>query len=137
MAVIFGGLASFIYLVGTGTNTFESVITICNLNGLDLEVENGSFDGIGKDEWVNVYAWKAGSRDSAFSRLLHRRTKLFNYDPWNSDSAPPVIKADVPRHITISLPRVSSVSLEVGNFRDVVIGYKIDKVEYPRLVRTK
>jgi len=135
-AVLLGIPVGCIYLVRSASNTFETLATVRNLDGLDFEVEYGSFDGIGKDEWVNVYAWKAGSRDSAFSRLFHPRKRIFNYDPWTWHAAPPEIKAMGAHSVLISLPRASSVSVEVRQFGDVAFDYRVDQVEYPMQVRT-
>ena len=96
---------------------------IPNISGLRFEIEYKNCDTLAKDEAVSVYVLEArrGARDP------NRRALVFRYDPGGIQNEPPKITALGNQRILISVPEVSSVSIQRRKWREVAIDYKIGR----------
>ncbi len=128
--VIYVCLAFTGLLPGPGSDYSETKLELKNIGGADFDVIETSTDGLTKDQYVSVYAYKSGSRSSRLARLLHPKELLFRYDPWNWDEPMPAIDAVGRANIRISLARVSSVIYQKRTWKSISVDYKIGFVEY-------
>jgi hypothetical protein len=64
-------------------------------------------------------------------KWTHRKTLLFQYDPWSYDAPLPSITSLGHNRIQISVPRVSSVFFQKKNWENLSVDYKIGSIEYP------
>lgn len=126
---VLGGLVLGRFLLAHGANISETRLVLNDLNGAGFEVIYTNSDTLAKQEWVNVYVYDSGSRSHWLSRLIHPKTLLFSYDPWNSDDVPR-IEATGPRNIRISIPRVSSVIYQNHRWKGLSVDYQIGLIEY-------
>ena len=110
-------------------NISETKLVLNNIDGAGFEVVYTNSDTLAKQEWVNVYVYDSGSQRSWVSRLIHRKTLLFSYDPWNSDDVPR-IEATGSDNIRISIPRVSSVNYQSRHWKRLSIDYRIGFIAY-------
>jgi hypothetical protein len=109
----------------------EDRTTISNLSGMEFKIVYTNCDTLTKEEDISVYVSRAANnRKSLLSRWSNRHTLLFRYDPGNYDSALPSIRASDGDKILISIPRVSSVSLQRGKWQNVSVDYKIGYIEF-------
>ena len=128
VAVLYGGLLRVGLAPLPNTNISETKLVVNNLNGAGFEVIYTNSDSLAKEEWVNVYVYEAGRRSDWLGRLIHPRTLLFSYDPWNSDDVPR-IEGTGPGSIRISIPRVSSVIYQSHRWKDLSVDYQIGFIE--------
>ena len=102
---------------------------LSDLNGAGFEVIYTTSDTLAKEEWVNVYVYDSGSRSNWLGRLIHQKTLLFSYDPWNPGDVPS-IEATGTENIRISIPRVSSVNYQSRHWKRLSVDYRIGFIEY-------
>lgn len=126
LGVVLFGIRSCVI---SATEFTETKMKITNLTGADIEVTDTQVDAIAHYEYVSVYIHQTG--ESKFAELFHRRTLLFQYDPWSYDSPLPSISSPGPGNIQISVPKVSSIFFKKGNWENLTVDYKIGSVEYP------
>lgn len=124
------GYAFSVLFSGTtipGACLSDQLENLPDVSGLRLEVEYTNCDTLAKDEAVSVYVSEAhqGARDS------NRRTLVFRYDPGGVQNQPPAITASGNHRILISVPEVSSISVQRRKWREVAIDYNIKKNMYP------
>ncbi len=94
---------------------------LSGLAGFDFEISNTDCDEIAKEEWVRVFASKAGQA---------HKTLLFEYDPGGGDRFPVRTPAD--RHsVQISVPWISGVRFRRDSLKGLSVVYKIDRIDYP------
>jgi hypothetical protein len=101
-----------------------------NVSGWDLEIEQTSCDLVTREEAISVYASThvpPGSRTKWFAR----RTLLFRYDPESADDLLPSFEATGPDKILISVPAVSSISVENRILGKTTVNYQIGRVFEP------
>jgi hypothetical protein len=116
-------------LGGMGTSNpclSEKWEDIRNLSGLRFEVEYTNCDTLAKEEAVSVYVTEAQEGAGA-PGSLDRGTLVFRYDPSGIHNPPPKIQATGNHRILISVPEVSSVTVQRRKWRDVAIDYNIEK----------
>jgi hypothetical protein len=113
-----------------GAEISETKLLLKNVVGADFEVVETNYDGLSKDDFVSVYAWKTGKRSSWIGSLVDKKELLFRYEPsWNGEESIPAIKAIGPNSIRISVPRVSSIIAEHRNWKQISIEYSISHVD--------
>jgi hypothetical protein len=129
ITTLVGGVYGLRAWLMSGAEITETRMEIANLSGAQFQVTDTDYDALAKEEWVSIYVAAAG--DSHFARLIHRKTLLFQYDPWSYDAAMPTITSLGPHRIQISVPRVSSIRFKRADWKNLSIDYKIGFVEYP------
>lgn len=103
-----------------------------SLPGEDVEVVYLSCDTLAKQDTIDVYLMKTGANNQPrLIRWLYKKTLVFRYDPASDDGPLPTIRASGPNRIVIAVPRVSSVSLERHDWRNVSVDYEIGHTDYP------
>lgn len=92
-----------------------------NVAGLRFEVEYKNCDTLAKDEAVSVYVVE--TQQDASDK--NGRSLVFRYDPGGIHNQLPKITASGSHKVLISVPEVSSVTVQRRNWRDVAIDYNI------------
>ena len=126
------GIASAYLIVDwlfPGVNISETILEK-SLPGADFEVIETNSDTFAKDLFVSVYVCDSRSQSNWLSRLIHRKRLIFRYDPWNSDEEMPTIEIIKPGRIQVSIKRVSSISYQRHDWKNLSVDYKIEFVEY-------
>jgi hypothetical protein len=121
-------------IVGTGGPDpciSEDLQAIPNLAGVGFSVEYVNCDTLAKTESVSVYIMSAWDK-SRMAKPPGDKALIFRYDPGGKADIPsPQIQASGKDHILISVPDVSSVSVEARKWRDISIDYRIGHIAYP------
>jgi hypothetical protein len=100
-----------------------------NVSGWDLEIEHTSCDLFAKDEAISVYAtWHGSARGLGWFR---KRMLIFRYAPFSPDELLPGFESSGPHKILISVPEVSSISVQQYAIGDTAVNYHIGRIEYP------
>ena len=120
---------AIVELIFPGANISETLLQK-SFTSADFEVIETNSDTIAKQLWVSVYAYDSGSQSNWFSRRIHPKTLIFQYDPWNSDEETPTIEAVKPGRVQISIGRVSHILYQRRDWNNLLIDYKIGFVEY-------
>ncbi len=119
-------LVIYLVLTGIGLDPLTACITkvhmrLSDLAGFDFEISDTDCDEIAKEEWISVFASKAGQAD---------KTLVFEYDPGGGDPFPVITLVD--RHsVRISVPWISSIRFRRDSLKGLSVVYKINKVDYP------
>ena len=109
----------------------EQVAKYENLDGIKFEVTDTDFDLLTKDEFVTVFASDASVKGRwFFYDWRSRRIPVLRYDRGRFDEPWPLIKRSSAGTILISVPKVSSIGLQVRKWGRQSIDYEIGRVDY-------
>jgi hypothetical protein len=100
--------------------TTETREKTSNLSGFDFKTTRTACDTSDSTTWVRVSVSLAGQG---------KETLLFEFIPDKDDDIPTISVAD-PSHIVIMVPMVSSVRLQMHDWQNVHIDYRIGRVRY-------
>jgi hypothetical protein len=111
----------------------ETMMTIPDLSGVEVEVVYVNCDTLAKEEAVSVYfSPSAMKRAPWFRRWMYRKTLVFRYDPsGRADTPLPSITHPSQSTILISIPRVSSIFYQNQRWENMSINYDIGRVDDP------
>ena len=112
-------------------NLSETRMVLSDVSGADIEVVYTNSDTLAKQEDMSVYISSANRSRSWISRRLRRKTLLFRYDPGSPVNPLPSITSPTHGHVLISVPRVSSVSLQRTQWEGISVAYNIGRIDYP------
>jgi hypothetical protein len=109
----------------------EQVSNYENLDGIKLEVTDTDCDLLTKDEFVTVFASDASVKGRwFFYDWRSRRKPVFRYDRGRFDDPLPSIKRSAAGTILISVPKVSSIGLQIRKWGNKSIDYEIGHIDY-------
>jgi hypothetical protein len=110
--------------------TSESRGGLSNVSGWDLEIEYTACDLLAKDEAISVYA-SLHRPDGSQRRWFRKRTLIFRYDPAGPDELLPGFESAGPDGILISVPAVSSISVQQHILGNTTVNYHVGRIDYP------
>ena len=109
----------------------EELAVIPNLDDARFEIIYTNCDTLAKDEAIRVYTSPAiVAGKSWFASWQKQRELVFQYDPGR-DRGPPAIEASGNNGVLISVPAVSSISVQQRSWRKISIIYRIGHIDYP------
>lgn len=109
--------------------TSESKGGLSNVSGWDLDIEYTACDLLAKEEAISVYAtpYRPGGSQHSWFR---KRTLLFRYDPAGPDELLPGFESAGADRILISVPEVSSISVQQHVLGKTTVNYHIGRIVY-------
>ena len=99
-----------------------------NVSGWDLAIVHTSCDLVSRQEAISVYASPHGV---PHRRWFPRRTLIFRYAPGAPDDLLPSFESTAPDRILISVPSISSVSIQRHALGSVTVNYHLGPIENP------
>jgi hypothetical protein len=108
----------------------ESKGGLSNVSGWDLEIEYTACDLLARDEAISVYA--SPHRPGGSQHMWFRKRRLiFRYDPAGPDELLPGFESVGPDRILISIPAVSSISVQQHVLGNTTVNYRVGRIFHP------
>ncbi|UWZ86964.1 hypothetical protein [Occallatibacter riparius] len=130
-AALYGSAERGLNPLTAWTCTSEKKGGLSNVSGVDLEIEYTACDLLAKDEAISVYAspYQPGSKHGTWFR---KRTLIFRYDPSGPDELLPGFESIGANRILISVPEVSSISVQRHVYGNTTVNYHIGRINYTK-----
>jgi len=93
---------------------------IKDLGGFDIEVRETNCDVLAKEEWADVSIAEKGGKQ--------KMEVIFRYVPTSNPDVQPTLRMPSPGNLLISIPVVSSVTLQRDSWRSLLIDYDIERI---------
>jgi hypothetical protein len=132
VASIYISLVALGKIAWPGACIEEELGKIPDVSSISFRIVYSNCDTLAKQEAVTIYASPATTiSGTQLERWFESDTLLFSYVPAYGEITAPVVTSPRSGYILISIPEVSSVLYKREKWRDISVGYKIDRSLYP------
>lgn len=130
IAALYGSAARGLNPLIAWSCTSDSRGGLQNVSGWNLEIEHTSCQILAKHETISVLASPYRGPQS-HSGWFRKRTLVFRYEPASADDLPPSFSSPGPGRILISVPAVSSISVQNHTLGSTAVHYRIGRISNP------